>query len=156
MAGKAPRHVAEVGRERGRGSVVADEDEAGPGLETQGCEAPVGGVEAGRLVHARGAPQAAVQPVAPGVVGAGQAQAGAGAFGQAGAAVAAAVGEGAKRAVLLPQQQHRPAHRLDGEPAAPGHLVDAADELPGAGKDPLRRPDLRGPDPRPAVEDRDL
>ena len=123
---------------RRRVRVEVDEDEAADDLGACRGEADLRAVEAGHLLRARRAPQASVELVAPGVVGAHQRALAARALHQPVSAVHAHVVEGANLPVRAAQAEQAAAVQLEGEVVAPLlELRDVARVLPGAPEEPL-------------------
>ena len=136
------RHRTERHGERLRVGVRVHEEERPPALEAYGSQSD--GVEL--EVGPRRRPQAAVEPVRPGVVRALKRLSVSCAFGDHGPAVSAHVDEGTCLAVLRAGDDDRdPTGARGEEVAGPGDGARVADVLPGSREDPLllERPDVR-------------
>ncbi len=150
-------------RERGGRARTVDEDQPVPFGDRQLDQAPLTGHETRPVLEARGGPQAPVQPICPGVIGADDhlLLGGGPARQQLMTTVPAAVRERMRRAVLRPGEQDAPgAHALGAHVAGAGHLAAAAHAHPATaehvsllpGED--RRVDVGGAGQHPAFPER--
>ena len=120
-------------------AVEIDEDEIFPGVDADGDEAVVGAIEIADAVELDHAFEGAVDAVGPAVVGAAKLFGAAVGFGDDGGGVVAAdVEEGAELVVVAADDDDGFAGDVGGEEVAGfADLVEAADDLPGAGEDGL-------------------
>jgi len=130
------RHFRVIGRQHLRhgwsSALEPDEQEAAPGLQLDGNEAERSGIEPRIILPLRHGEEAPVRTIGPGVIGAGQAPGAARlAIDQPRAAMAADVGEGARRAVVATNHQDALAQYLQRPPfAGLGDVAGMADDLP--------------------------